>query len=106
MSVTEKIQDRFTAGIVYGEPSESQGTVVLPAARVLGGGGGGSDQTGGEGAGFGMYAAPAGAWVIRDGKAHWKPAVDPSIIFVGGYAVAISYFFFAWLIARSKGKRG
>ena len=28
------------------------------------------------GAGFGVQARPVGAWVIRDGEATWKPALD------------------------------
>jgi uncharacterized spore protein YtfJ len=105
MNITQQIQERFRAGVVYGDAVESDGTVVLPAARVIGGGGGGSDQTGGEGGGFGMFATPAGAWVVQPGKVRWKPAIDPALIVAGGYLVAISYFFFTWLIERSKAKR-
>jgi hypothetical protein len=26
--------------------------------------------------GFGLLGRPAGAWVIREGEATWKPAID------------------------------
>jgi hypothetical protein len=95
MNITQQIQERFTAGIVYGDLVESDGALLLPAAFVAGGGGGGSDGEHGEGGGFGLAASPAGAWVIRDGEMHWKPAVSPTVIIAGGYLVAIAYFFFA-----------
>ena len=106
MSIVERIQQRFSAGIVYSAAVESDGAVVIPGARVIGGGGGGSDATMGEGGGFGLFARPAGAWVIRDGDAVWKPAIDVSTIVLAGEFVAISYFFFSWLIERSRIRAG
>jgi hypothetical protein len=102
MSIMEKIQERFTAGVVYGEPVESGGSVVVPAARVMGGGGGGGDKEGNEGGGFGLSARPAGAWVIRDGEAEWKPAIDVTLIVISGLLVVMSYFRFKSRTARWK----
>ena len=102
MTITERIQDRFTAGLVYGDPVEQDGVIVVPAARVMGGGGGGSDGAQGEGGGFGLRATPAGAWVFENGSVRWKPAINVNAIILGGQLVGISYFVFAWLVERSK----
>lgn len=102
MSIMEKIQERFTAGVVYGEPVESGGSVVVPAARVMGGGGGGGDKEGNEGGGFGLSARPVGAWVIRNGEAEWKPAIDVTLIIISGLLVVMSYFRFKSRTARWK----
>ena len=104
MSITERIQEDFRARIVYHEPIEQDGITLVPAARVLGGGGGGSDGHEGEGGGFGLSATPSGAWVIQGGRARWKPAIDVLVLAAGGYAVAVAYFFFAWLTERSRAK--
>jgi uncharacterized spore protein YtfJ len=41
MTITERLQERFNAGLVYGKPVEHDGVIVIPAAWVMGGGGGG-----------------------------------------------------------------
>ncbi len=102
MGTVNQIQEQFSAGIVYGDPVESDGTVVVPAARVFGGGGGGSDPNLGEGGGFGLMAMPAGAWVIKGGDAEWKPAIDVTAIVLGAQLVGLSYLLFSWLKARAK----
>ena len=102
MTIMEKIQERFTAGVVYGEPVESDGVVVVPAAWVMGGGGGGGDTEGNEGGGFGLFACPSGAWVIRDGEAEWKPAVDVTLIVIGCLLVVMSYLSSKSRTARSR----
>jgi uncharacterized spore protein YtfJ len=102
MSILEKIQERFTAGVVYGATVESEGTVVVPAARVMGGGGGGGDTEGNEGGGFGLLARPSGAWVIRNGDAEWKPAIDVTLIVISGMLVVTSYFRYKSRAARTR----
>jgi uncharacterized spore protein YtfJ len=82
---------------VFAEPIERDGVIYLPAAKVRGGGGGGGDTEGNGGAGFGLTAKPAGMYVIRDGDAEWKPAVDLNRIILGGQVVAIV----ALLVLRS-----
>jgi uncharacterized spore protein YtfJ len=80
-----KAQDMITVKRVYGEPYERDGVVVIPAAEIRGGGGGGGGEDGsgagtGSGGGFGLSARPVGAYVIENGHARWKPAIDVSRI--------------------------
>jgi uncharacterized spore protein YtfJ len=92
MKVDEMVQgtrDALRAQIVYGEPIERNGTVVVPAAKVTGGGGGGGDNENNGGAGFGLRARPAGAWVIRGDSVTWQPAIDVNRAVLGGQIVAI-----------------
>lgn len=105
MTIIERIQERFTSSLVFGDLVESDGVVVLPAARVMGGGGGGKDDKGDEGGGFGLSASPVGAWVIEDGRARWKPSPDVSRLAVGGYLVVIAYLYFTWRTQRARIRR-
>ncbi len=79
-------RDALTVKKVYGEPYEKDGVTVIPAAVVRSGAGGGTghDEKGqeGEGGGFGATGSPAGAYVVKDGKVTWLPAVDPNRIFL------------------------
>ena len=99
--VLEKVRDAITVSRVYGEPYEKDGLTVIPAARVSGGGGGGSgkDEKGGDGSGggFGISGKPAGAYVIRNGDATWRPAVDPNRI-IGVVGLVLT----AWLVSRPR----
>jgi uncharacterized spore protein YtfJ len=106
-------RDAISVKRVYGEPYEKNGTTVIPAATVMGGGGGGvgsgplagmpavagvADATAaGAGAGFGVRAMPAGAYVIKDGEVTWVPALDLGRVIFVGQIVAIV----ALLVARS-----
>jgi hypothetical protein len=68
---------------------------------VAGGSGGGSgrDANGqeGEGGGFGVGGRPAGAYVIKDGRVSWRPAIDPNrIATIAGLAVIV------YLISRPR----
>jgi uncharacterized spore protein YtfJ len=92
MNITEILgtaRDAITVRRVFAEPYEKDGLTVIAAAAVSGGAGGGSgtDPRGqqGEGAGFRATARPVGAYVVKDGRVHWRPAVDPNriITFVG-----------------------
>ena len=73
----EQLADLVSARRVFAKPVEGNGATVIPAAIVVGGGGGG-DSAGdqGSGAGFGVWAFPVGAYVVRDGRVRWKPAID------------------------------
>ena len=88
-------RDTFTVRRVYGDPYEKDGLTVIPAAVVRGGAGGGTghDEKGqeGEGGGFGMTGRPAGAYVVKDGKVRWLPAVDPTRIFMMFGMAVIAY---------------
>ena len=91
-------REMFSAKVVYGEPVERAGTVVIPAVAVFGGGGGGGDGPAGrEGAGFGLFARPVGAFVVRDGAVTWVPAVDVTRL---GLAAAVGVVALAKILAR------
>jgi len=92
--VIAQARDTLTVKRVFGEPYEKDGVTIIPAARLQGGAGGGSGedpqaQGKGSGSGFGMTARPVGAFVIRDGDLHWRPAVDVNRIVLGGQVVAV-----------------
>jgi uncharacterized spore protein YtfJ len=105
MKVTDAIgaaRDAVTVKRVYGEPFEQDGATVIPAAFVSGGAGGGEGHDAeknqeGVGGGFGVSARPAGAFVIRNGDATWRPAVDPNRVVLVLGAVVV-----AWLLSRPR----
>lgn len=72
--------DHLSVGRAFGAPVERDGATVVPVAFVAGGGGagrGGADEGGkGEGGGFGGVVYPLGAYVLREGKVRFVPAVD------------------------------
>ncbi len=82
-------QDAMTVRRVYGDALETEGATVVPAAVVRGGGGGGGDSDHNGGGGFGLQARPVGAWVIRDGDAVWKPAVDVNRIALYAFLLGV-----------------
>jgi uncharacterized spore protein YtfJ len=87
---------------VFGEPIERDGIIVIPVATVMGGAGGGRGTEAGtpgegSGAGLGVVARPAGVYVIKDGDASWRPAVNVNRIVLGGQVVAVV----ALLVLRS-----
>jgi uncharacterized spore protein YtfJ len=87
--------DTMTVRRVFAEPYEKDGVTIIAGAVVSGGGGGGSghDSEGqeGEGGGFGLTARPAGAFVIRGGRARWRPAVDVNRLAAIAGLVAVVY---------------
>lgn len=101
--VIDRARDSINVKRVYGEAIQQDGVTVIPAALVVGGGGGGGgegpapQQAGvkgevpkgsGSGSGFGLRARPAGAFVIREGKVTWIPAVDVNRIIRGAQLLA------------------
>ncbi len=101
--IIDRARDSITVKRVYGEAIQQDGVTVIPAALVAGGGGGGggeapvpqqagveggAQQGSGSGAGFGLRARPAGAFVIREGKVTWVPAVDANRIIRGAQLLA------------------
>ena len=97
LEAVSQAKDVVTVRRVYGEPYQEDGLTIIPAANVMGGGGGGGDTEGNGGAGFGVRARPAGAWVIKDGEATWKPALDLNRTILVGQLIAIV----ALLVTRS-----
>ena len=89
--ILEGARDAMTVKRVYGDPVEGEGVTIVPAAAVRGGGGGGGDEENNGGAGFGLHARPVGAWVLRDGNAEWKPALDVSRILVLAFLLGIVF---------------
>lgn len=82
-------QETLSARRVFGEPIEAGGATILPVANVGGGGGGGAKGEGEGGVGFGVKARPAGVFVIRNGKASWRPAVNVNLVIAGAQCVAL-----------------
>ncbi|MEV1000343.1 spore germination protein GerW family protein [Nonomuraea sp. NPDC050202] len=97
MGLVEQSKDAATVKRVFGEPIQHGDIVVIPVARVAQGGGGGQGQGkgekgeegGGSGGGFGFGATPAGVFVLKNGDALWRPAVDVNRIVIGGQLVAV-----------------
>jgi hypothetical protein len=86
--VLQSAQEAMTARRVFGDPIQVEGATILPVA-VLGGGGGGGGRGQDGGVGYGMGARAAGVYVIRNGRATWRPAVNVNLIVAGGQLVAI-----------------
>ena len=97
LEAVSQAKDVINVRRVYGEPYQENGLTIIPAANVTGGGGGGGDTAGNGGAGFGVRARPAGAWVIKDGEATWRPAFDLNRTVLVGQLIAIV----ALLVTRS-----
>jgi uncharacterized spore protein YtfJ len=92
----------LTVKRVYGEPYQSNGVTVIPAASVRGGLGGGEgegseDTPAGRGGGMGVSARPIGVYQIKGDQVTWIPAVDVSKIVITGQMVAMV----ALLVIRS-----
>lgn len=96
----KQILERVTGDVpvkkVFGEPVERDGVMLVPVATVTGAGGGGSgtvpgtDGNGqGGGGGFAFSARPVGVYVIKDGDAHWRPAMDVNRAILGGQLVGV-----------------
>jgi len=97
LEAVSQAKDVINVRRVYGEPYQEDGLTIIPAANVIGGGGGGGDTAGNGGAGFGVRARPAGAWVIKDGDVQWRPALDLNRVILVGQIIAIV----ALLVTRS-----
>ena len=89
IELVNQAKDTISVRRVYGEPFQEDGVTIIPAASVMGGGGAGGDTEGNGGGGFGVRARPAGAWVIKDGEATWRPAIDLNRTILMGQVVAI-----------------
>jgi hypothetical protein len=104
------VRDAASVKRVYGDPYEKNGLTVIPAATIRGGGGGDALAEGEEGesgrrGGFGMVARPSGAWIVEDGRATWKPAIDVNRVILGGQVVALTAIIVAGGIVRAQTRR-
>jgi uncharacterized spore protein YtfJ len=106
--------DGATASRVFGVPISQDGSIILPVAKVSGGAGGGSgtgpvadgrEQGGGTGGGVGLSATPLGVFVIRNGKAAWRPAVDVNRVVLGGQIVAVTALLVLRALIKSRRRR-
>lgn len=99
--IISEARDAMTVSRVYGEPYQSNGVTLIPAASVMGGLGAGegegTDESTGRGGGYGMRARPVGAYRIVGNEVTWVPAIDASRIVIMGQVVAIV----ALLVMRS-----
>ena len=106
LEAVNQAKDVINVRRVYGEPYQEDGLTIIPAANVTGGGGGGGDTQRNGGAGFGVRAKPAGAWVIKDGEAVWRPAIDVNRIVLLGQLAGIVAFLAVRSILVAWAKRG
>jgi uncharacterized spore protein YtfJ len=83
------VRDAVSAGQVFAEPVERDGTTVIGVARVWGGGGGEQLANGATAGGLGLLAGPVGAYVIRDGRVRWIPAVDVNRLVVAVVVIGL-----------------
>ncbi|GLY49836.1 spore germination protein GerW family protein [Lentzea sp. NBRC 102530] len=101
-----KTKDSLQAKKVYAEPYEKDGITVIVAAALAGGAGGGTgrDEKGqeGEGGGFGVNAKPVGAFVIKDGKVRWEPAIDVNRLMATVGTVAVAALFVALRLLKAR----
>jgi uncharacterized spore protein YtfJ len=90
-SFLTRLIDKVTLGanarMIYGEPVEHDGVVVIPVGKLrwaLGGGEGrdsAEESSGsGSGGGGGILMSPVGFIEIKDGTARFKPVFDPALI--------------------------
>jgi hypothetical protein len=108
--IMSQARDTLTVKRVFGEPVEEQGVTIIPVATLRGGAGGGQNEgrdgePQGSGSGFGIMAKPAGAFVVKDGKASWRPAVDVNRVIMGGQAVAITALLTLRTIVKARAAR-
>jgi uncharacterized spore protein YtfJ len=100
--------DPLQARMVYTEPIEKDGITVIGAAKLIGGGGGGNgtDEHGqhGEGGGLGLTARPVGAYIIKDGKLRWEPAVDVNRVITTVGTVVVTAILVVGRIIRTRVK--
>jgi len=91
-TILERVEDAMSPRRVFGDPVRLDGVTLVPVAAVGGGGGGGQKGEAGNerGVGFGLRAQPAGVFVIRDGDATWRPALNLNRVILGGQIVGLA----------------
>jgi uncharacterized spore protein YtfJ len=92
----------MTSRRVFGDPIQIEGVTVLPVATIGGGGGGGVKGAANDnaGVGFGLRAQASGVFVIRDGDAKWRPALNLNRVILGGQLLGMVAILTAGLILR------
>lgn len=103
-------KDLITVKKVFGEPYQSNGVTLIPAASVRGGMGSGEGEgsehaPAGRGGGMGIAARPIGAYRIKGDDVVWVPAVDVSRVIVTGQMVAIVALLVIRSILKARSKK-
>jgi len=106
MKILDQVKDVVTGATVFGAPYEKDGVTVIPASKVSGGGGGGQDAGEAGGAGVGLDARPAGAFVIKGSDVSWIPAIDVNRIVLVGQIVLLAAILSWRSVARQRARRG
>ena len=90
--ILQRVEEAMTPRRVFGDPVQVDGVTVLPVARVGGGGGGGQrgEHSNESGVGFGLSVQAAGVFVISDGDAKWRPALNLNRVILGGQIVGLA----------------
>ena len=122
--LTNAVSDTVTVRRVFGEAYESDGSTVIPVARVWaatgmgmgdgegglptyrpsaddGGVGGGTGNGHGGGGGYGVHVKAVGVYVIDGDGVRWQPALDVNRVILGGQAAGaavLSALALAWAI--------
>jgi len=112
-TILEKTGESLSARRVFSEPIDREGVTVVLAASVRGGAGRGEGSAAdgaegrgrGVGEGLGIVARPVGAYVIREGKVRWRPAIDVNRVILGGQLVALGGLFVARILLRQSARR-
>jgi len=105
--VLESTREAITAKRVFVEPYVHDVVTILPAAKIGGGAGSGESEAEGReggGSGMGLGGVPAGAFVIENGHATWRPAIDVNRVILGGQIVAIVALLTIRSIAKARSK--
>ena len=104
MKILDQVKDVVTGATVFGAPYEKDGVTVIPAAKVSGGGGQDAGEAGG--AGVGVDARPAGAFVVKGSDVSWIPAIDVNRIVLVGQIVLLAAILSWRSVARQRARRG
>lgn len=106
-----KVGQNLSVSRSFGAAYEKDGAMIIPVAFVAGGGGGGEgpgpspssssdegeydddasasseDLAGGSGGGFGGVVMPIGAYVVKDDRVRWVPAISANVAIFAGLTV-------------------
>jgi len=86
-------RDAISVKRVFGDPIETEGVTIIPAAKVGGGGGGGGDNAHNGGGGFGIGGKPVGVYVVKEGEVGWRPAVDVNRLIAFAFVLGLVFAF-------------
>jgi uncharacterized spore protein YtfJ len=105
--IVQKVQDNANVKVVFGEPIQQEGTMIIPVAKVSvqGGGGGGygpdkrrgkdaeaadnpEKDAAGMGLGVSVRTVPLGYIEIVEGEAYFQEIVDRTKLMMTGMVLA------------------